>query len=184
LQGVGSSWEELLARVAAGQRDALAQIYDGSSRMVYGLTLRILREPEDAEEVTLDVYAEVWKKASRFDPERGGARVFLATLARSRALDLLRKRKRERERERPIASAPEPEATTNPEADAALAERQERVRRALDALPTGEREAIELAFFSGLSYREVALALGQPEGTVKSRIRSGLSRLRDRLRGD
>ncbi len=179
--GPGPSWAALLARVGQADEAALAQLYDLSSPAVFGLTLRILRDRTAAEEVTLDVFTQVWKTASHYAPERGSATSWLLMLARSRAIDRLRSRaRRDRQNEEaletrvtePADPAPTPEQISLQDA------RRQVVDSALDALDPGQREAIDLAFFGGFSHREIAARLDQPLGTVKTRIRLGMVRLR------
>ena len=174
-------WEELIRRVARGEQSALAHLYQQSSRLVYSLALRILGKPEDAEEVTLDVYTQVWRQASRFDRRRGNARSWLTVLTRGRAIDRLRSTLRH-PRDNPLETIVSWLASNdNPEEEAATNQRRNMVREALMLLPSEQRDAIELAFFSGLSHTEVAKSLGRPLGTVKSRIRVGLTKLRELL---
>ena len=178
-------WDELVLRAAEGDHGALAVLYEQSSWLVYGLALRILGKPEDAEEVTLDVYSQVWKQASRFDRQRGNARSWLTVLTRSRAIDHLRSAIRY-QRESPLETVVDWLASheKNPEEQAVSNQRSQRVRAALTSLPRTERDAIELAFFSGLSHSEVAKTLRSPLGTVKTRIRTGMSRLSEFLDAD
>ncbi len=178
-------WDELVLRAAEGDQGALAVLYEQSSSLVYGLALRILGRPEDAEEVTLDVYSQVWKQASRFDRRRGNARSWLMVLTRSRAIDHLRSSIRY-QCESPLETVVGSLASNakNPEEQAVSNQRSRRVREALTSLPQTQRDAIELAFFSGLSHSEVAKTLSRPLGTVKTRIRTGMSRLREFLVAD
>jgi RNA polymerase sigma-70 factor (ECF subfamily) len=172
--------ESLLSRIAAGDEGALARLYQESGKLVHGLALRILRNPADAEEVVLDVFIQVWRTAARFDPCRGSAMTWLVMMTRSRALDRLRSRELRSRREEPLGElATDPRAAA-PEEMTAREERR-RVRAALAAIPPEQRELVELAFFSGFSHREVAARMGQPLGTVKSRIRSGMRRLHELL---
>jgi len=165
----------------AGDEGALAALYDHSAALVYGVALRILGNREDAEEVTLDVYRQIWRDSWRFDPGRGTVAAWLVTLARSRALDYSRRRPRAGV---PLETQRDPaDLAPNPEDAAALAQFRRRVRRALEALAAAERQAIELACFGDLTHAEIARALGQPLGTVKTRIRRGLERLREQLGG-
>jgi len=165
--------------VAAGDQVALGAIYDATSRRVFGLALSILRDHHAAQEVTMDVYTRVWQQARRFDALQGSAESWLLTLAHNRAIDCLRAQRRRNGRELPM----EPEfdlqdSRPNPEAATSEADLARRVRRALESLPEEQRRAIVAAYFGGLSHTEVAAALGQPLGTVKTRIRSGLLALR------
>jgi RNA polymerase sigma-70 factor (ECF subfamily) len=175
-------WAGYVRGIAEGDEDALGRFYDESSRFVYGLALRWLRDPSEAEEVTIDVYLQVWRSAKRFDPTRGAAPSWLAVLTRSRAIDRLRaigsRRRFETQWEDwidPFSHKAAPDEAT------ASIEREVRVRGAIAALPERERRAIELVFFAGLSHTEAARRLEEPLGTVKSRIRSGMSRMRPLL---
>jgi RNA polymerase sigma-70 factor (ECF subfamily) len=168
----------LMARVGTGEEAALAELYDATSHRVYGLAFRVLRVREDAEEVTLDVYTQVWRGRTPYDPGRGSVLKFLLMLARTRAVDLLRSRARRSQIEERVEELSElPEAgTSNLSFGDAFAAR--RLQLALATLPDGQRVAIEAAYFQGLSHSEVATALGQPLGTIKTRIRDGLLALR------
>ena len=172
----------VLERMAAGDDSALGALYDATCRRVYGLTLHVLGDPATAEEAALDAYTQVWRQAKRFDPSRGSVTVWLLTIARSRATDLLRARNRDAGRRTSLEVARDltsPEA--GPEESSRDNERARRLRKAMEVLPAGQRQAINAAFFIGLSHTEIAQALGQPLGTVKTRIRSGLAALRDAL---
>ncbi len=176
--------ESLMEAVAAGDQVALGQLYDATSRRVFGLALSILHDHHAAQEVTLDVYTRVWEQARRFDAARGSVEAWMLTLAHHHAIDRLRSRRRQAEREQPLLPEvdfadprPDPE-TTSTDADEAR-----RVRRALQSIPEEQRRAILAAYFGGLSHSEVAAALGLPLGTVKTRIRSGLAALRRNLAG-
>jgi RNA polymerase sigma-70 factor (ECF subfamily) len=172
-------WRQLTQRAAAGDRDALGELYDESSALVYTLALRILGNPEEAEEVTLDVYMQVWRGTARFDAGKGSAGAWLTVLARSRAIDRLRSTAARRTVERPLPTGADTHhAAGRDEWACVLQERASLVRAALASLPGDQREAIELAFFEGLSHSELAARLGQPLGTVKTRIRLGMTKLR------
>lgn len=165
-----------------GDQSALAALYDATSRQVFGLALRILSDAADAEEVTLDVFSQAWRQSSRFDPARGDVVSWLLTLSHSRAIDRLRSRAGARKREEALDTVAEsPAAGDDPEKTSFLAQRARAVRRALAALSTEQREVIELAYFEGLTHVEIADLLRQPLGTVKSRIRLGMTKLRDVL---
>lgn len=179
--GAAPDWSGLVQRAAAGDHTGLAELYDATSHLVFGLALRILGDRNEAEDAVVEVYAQVWRHAHTYDPGRGTLCSWLLTLTRSRAIDMLRSRKRERATH-PIESAGEVEAATpNPEDVTADAERHRFVRRALADLSADQREAIDLAYFSGLSHTEIAMQLGQPLGTIKTRIRLGMMRLRELL---
>ena len=173
---------DLLVATARGEVEAFAAFYDASSGRVFGLTLKILGDVAAAEEAALDAYAYAWRNASRYDRSKGDALQWLLIVARSRAIDLLRSRMRRRERERPLETIEDlGDPTLGPESLCSSSERCCRVRTALAELPKEQREAIEVAYFAGLSHSETATALGAPLGTVKSRIRTGLSSLRRQL---
>ncbi len=172
----------LLDRLAGGDESALAELYDQTSPRVFGLALGILRDRDSAEEATLDTYLSVWSRAATYEPARGSPMAWILTIARSKAIDLLRSRARRGEKHRALetlASLEGPPPT--PEAAVVHTERCAQVRAALGSLPREQRVAIQTAYFGGLSHSEVAAALGEPLGTVKSRIRLGLSSLRRAL---
>ena len=174
----------LLARIAAQDRSALAEFYDATKRYAFGLALRIVSDRATAEEVTLDAYQQVWRDAKRFDAERGRALSWLLLIVRSRAVDSLRsKAHRVRQQESAFDPAVHDRegSSRTPEESLEIAARAELVRRALDELDADKRQAIDLAFFSGLTHSEVSEQLGLPLGTVKTRIRSGMQQLRDAL---
>ena len=176
------SLEHLIEDVAAGDQDALGILYDATCRRVFGLALRILRDHHAAQEVTVDVYTRVWQQARRFDASRGSAETWVLTLAHHRAIDHLRLRRRQTARELPLEPAFDlPDTQPDPEAASSDADRVRRVRQALRSIPEEQRRAIVAAYFGGLSHTEVAEALGQPLGTVKTRIRTGMATLRRAL---
>ena len=173
--------EELLVAVAAGDTGAFGVLYDRVTPQVLGVALRVLRDRSLAEEVTQEVMVEVWRKATRFDPDRGTASGWITTLAHRRGVDRVRSEQASRDRDDRVSRRDEPRAF-----DAVADEVQVRldhwqVRRALAELTDRQREAIELAYFGGHTYRDVAKVLGIPEGTAKSRLRDGLLRLRQAL---
>ncbi len=175
---------DLVARTAAGDRDALGALYDRTAALVHGLALRILGDPGAAEEVTMDVYLQVWRQAVRWDAARGGPTAWLLTIARTRALDRRRSVMLQRRHQAPLAPARAlPAVDGDPEAAALVAERGRVVRAALLRLPAEQRRALELAYFGGLSHAEIARTLAAPLGTVKTRIRSAMLRLRALLAG-
>ena len=174
-----------LQRVAAGDAGGLGALYDRHGRSVYSLALRILGDEGDAEEVTQDVFAQAWRRAGQYDAARGSVAAWLLVMARTRAIDRFRAR-----RVRPEGRVQDDDGltlqqlpATSPDAASEMmaAERGARVRRALEDLPFLQRVAIELAYFEGLSQREIAERLEQPLGTVKTRMRLGLLKLRDAL---
>jgi RNA polymerase sigma-70 factor (ECF subfamily) len=176
------TWVHWVSQIVQEDESALAHLYDASSPLVYGLALRILGDAGAAEEVTLDVYLQVWKQANRFNPLRGRVSTWLMTMARSGAIDKLRGRAQERSQADTLEAVPETQSESlDPEQSAAVAQQQAQVRKALSALSEDQRRAIELAFFNGLSQNEIALRLKEPLGTIKTRIRNGMLRLRDLL---
>jgi RNA polymerase sigma-70 factor (ECF subfamily) len=170
----------LVAAVGDGDQAALEELYRAHGSAVHGLARRLLRNDTLAEEVTQDVFLRLWRRPERFDPERGALRSYLLRDAHGRAVDLLRSETSRRLREEKDAQRSS-EAVAGPEQEVWDTVRSERVRLALQALPDREREAVVLAYYRGLTYSQVAEALGEPEGTVKSRIRSALKRLQGPL---
>ena len=150
---------------------------------MFGLILRVVGDRATAEEVLLDVYTQAWRRAASYDEQRGAPLAWLMTIARTRGIDRLRSGRYERHNREPLESMADVTATTSsPEEDSVIAERRRLVHSALDALSTEQREVIELAYYSGLSHSEIALRLGQPLGTVKTRTRLGMMKLREMLR--
>jgi RNA polymerase sigma-70 factor (ECF subfamily) len=167
---------------AIGRRDeqALAEVYRRHGDAVYGLARRVLNHPSMAEEITQEVFLRLWDQPDRFDAERGALRSFLLRQAHGRAVERVRQEEARRRREERVDREARPELPdVERQAISGLSNRE--VADALAALSEGEREAIVLAYFGGHSYREVAVHLDLPEGTVKSRIRLGLAKLADRL---
>lgn len=174
-----------LRRMGDGDAGGLAELYDRHGRAMFSLAFRVVRDQRDAEEVVQDVFAQAWRQASRYDTSRGAVVAWLLMMVRSRSIDRLRAR-----RGRPTLQGEHPAvlrglSDESPPADVTLlsAEQIGRVRAALEGLPAAQRTAIELAFYEGLTHNEVAEQLDQPLGTVKTRIRSGLLRLRAALEG-
>jgi RNA polymerase sigma-70 factor (ECF subfamily) len=175
------NWPALLQRIAAGDQSAVAELYDATSNVVFSLALRVLGERASAEDVLIEVYAQVWRQAHTYDPQRGTPLSWLLTLARSRSIDLLRSRQRTQATEPLEAASQAPAGIPGPEENSSVAERRRAVNQALASLHEDQRQVIELAYFADLSHAEIAAKLGQPLGTVKTRIRTGLLRLRDLL---
>jgi RNA polymerase sigma-70 factor (ECF subfamily) len=166
---------ELLARIAARDRAAFATFYDRYAARAFGLVLQLLQNRADAEDVLQDVFLQVWVQAGRFDPARASAEGWVLLLARSRAIDRLR-------RIRPAAGRPLPEPAAPNAGDPAEAKEEAgRATAALDRLPAEQRVPIRLAFFAGLTHDQIARRLNVPLGTVKTRIRLGMIRLRERV---
>jgi len=162
----------LLTRLVSGDKSALAELYDLHSRLVNRLALRILGDAADTEDVVQEVFLQVWRQADRYDPGRGTPEAWLVTIARTRALDRLRRRIARREQS--DETAPTPAHTPATESGVA-------VRKALATLSPDQRRAVELAYYSGLTQAEIAEVLGTPLGTIKTRIRTALIRLREEL---
>ncbi len=174
----GDLWVRLRERDMA----SLEALYARYGSYVYALAMRMLGRSEEAEEVVQDVFWQLWKNETQYDPARAAFRTWLFAITRSRCLDRLR-----RQRSRPASELPRdsalPPAPSDPEQDAMLAERQKHVVAAFRALPEPQRRVLEMGFFNGLTHREIAARLGEPLGTVKSRIKMGMDKLKDSLRG-
>ena len=171
-----SQWERTTRdRLIAGEEGALNEIYDQFASFVYGLALRVVGDARAAEDVSQDVFVTVWERADAFDPDRGSLRTWLGTLAHRRAVDHVRRE--EARKRRAIKDAARPETTPDVEEMAIALVTAERVRSALATLPDDQQRAIQLAYFGGKTYRQVAEVLGIPEGTAKSRLRLGLRRI-------
>jgi RNA polymerase sigma-70 factor (ECF subfamily) len=170
--------DALLTRAGRGDEAALGQLYDQMGSAVFGLARRIIRDPSRAEEVTQEVFVQVWQSATRFDSSRGSARSWLLTLAHRRAVDAVRHDQAASDRERRYdwSSGPDFDVV---EETVSVGLEHEQVRRCLDGLTDIQREAIVLAFYQGNTYTEVAELLDANQATVKTRMRDGLIRLRD-----
>ena len=172
----------LIERAGRGDQTALALLYDETSPLVYGFALRILRDQFAAEEVTIEVYAQVYRQAAGYDAGKGTPSAWLLMLTRSRAIDRLRAESQRKAREQPLEQVETlPCPAPNPEDCSADMQVRRIVQTALAALAPEQRQVIELAYYQGLSHTEVAAKLGQPLGTVKTRIRKGMMLLRDHL---
>jgi RNA polymerase sigma-70 factor (ECF subfamily) len=171
---------ELIARMRAGDDQALARFYDRWARPAYALIVQMVRDPDDADDVLEDAFYQAWRQASRYEPARGSVATWILTIARSRALDRLRARRRLKEE--PLMPRLGDAALDHTDTDVAeVAERRERVAEAVRLLPPEQREVVELAYFRGLSQTEIAERTGQPLGTVKTRTRLAGQKLRERL---
>ncbi len=173
----------LLRRAGRGDQGAFADLYDHLAPMVHGVVRRVVRDPSQSEEVTQEVFVELWRLAPRHDPERGSVSTWAATMAHRRAVDRVRSEQAARDRlaaeSRHVVREHDVVVT---EVETGL--ERARVRKALERLSPLQREAVELAWFAGHTYREVAVLLDVAEGTVKTRIRDGMIRLRDELEDD
>jgi RNA polymerase sigma-70 factor (ECF subfamily) len=170
--------EALVLLAARSEESALAELYDRYGRTAYGLALRVLRDQALAEDAVQEAFLTVWRTASRFVPERGKASTWILTLVHRRAVDAVRREQRRRADS--LEKAPEP-SVEGVDESAWLRLQRERVQEALRHLPDAQREALELAYYGGLTQSELAERLGQPLGTIKSRMFGGLSRLRELL---
>jgi RNA polymerase sigma-70 factor (ECF subfamily) len=176
---------DLIAKVAAGDEGALERLYDSYASTIYGLLLKITGDTEEASDLLQETFVQVWKNAGRYDPARGSETAWLITIARSRALDRLRSRKTRSERENEagkeiLQAVP----SVDQESVSDLAELHQTRRillSALEELPPEQRQVLELAYFQGQSHAEIAAALGQPLGSVKTRIALGMKKLKGRL---
>jgi len=169
-------------RIAGGDHAALADIYDRHARGIYSLALRIVRRPEDAEDVTQQVFTQAWRTAARYDRTRGAVAAWLLMMARSRAIDCLRRRDAARSddaNDSQLVAIPDP----GPSVEHVVATREqiEHARTALNGLSPEQRQAIELAYYGGLTHSEIAQQTSTPLGTVKTRVRSALQTLRAAL---
>ena len=173
-------WREYLGEIQRGNAEALGRLYDASAPMLYTLALRVLGNAADAEEVLLDVFEQVWRTSGSFDPARGGVWRWLVLLTRSRALDRLRSMASKRLHEHPTPSEQIEISSSEPlpEETIVLSQQQHLIRQALAALPPEQRKVLELAYFSGMTHTEIATVLGIPLGTIKTRIRMAMDKLR------
>jgi RNA polymerase sigma-70 factor, ECF subfamily len=181
----GAPDSELITRVRDGQTEALDEIYRRYASPVYSLAWKILQNPEESEDVTLDVFWQIWRQAARYDAARGAPPAWIFTLARSRAIDRLRARHRKEDRtisfDDPAVVLDPLDQDATPDQVASYRQNRDAVREAMKVLSAPQREAIELAFFQGLTHVEIAEKLRLPLGTVKTRIRQGLIRLRRQM---
>ena len=173
-------WAALVQSIAAGDQLALHALYEMAHRIVFTLAMRITANRETAEELTVDVFHDVWRRASGYDPANGTVLGWIMNQARSRAIDRLRFENRKKRSDggdvQPLA-----EAAADPRDAVELREQRDSLHKALAALTAGERQAIETTFFAGFTHAEAAARLNQPLGTIKTRIRSGLHKLRHAL---
>jgi RNA polymerase sigma-70 factor, ECF subfamily len=177
----GSSWQELVGRIAVGDESALSALYDETRSLVYGVVLRIVSMPAVAEEVSMDVYLQVWRQASRYQQGRGSVFTWLMLLARSRALDRLRRERVEAAYtwESFADGFDLADSGRGPESFVQARQAHARMSQILQELPDAQRQVIELSFYEGMSHIEVAEQLQLPLGTVKSRIRSAIGKFRE-----
>ncbi len=177
----GTDPDELLTRAANGDEAAFGEFYDLAIGKIFGLIRSVLRDPARSEEVTQEVMLELWRTAPRYSSQRGSAMSWALTMAHRRAVDCVRSEESLRSREQKVSSGERVETSPDPAVLTEDSLERGRVSRAMEQLTPTQRESIELAFFSGYSHSEVAATLDLPLGTVKTRIRDGLIRLRDGL---
>ena len=171
-----------MARLAQGDQEALGDLYDRHARPVYALALRILQDPADAEDIVQEVFAQAWTQATRYEVTRGAVSAWLLTVARSRAIDRLRARRARPDRAGiHLSPADIVDPVARPDTQLLSSEQVRVVRAALAKLPLLQRVALELAYYEGLTHSEIAEQLEQPLGTVKTRIRQALLKLRDTM---
>jgi RNA polymerase sigma-70 factor (ECF subfamily) len=183
--GAGSETSALIARIAAGDRDAFSRFYDLLAPTAFGLIRRVLRDPEAAAEVLQEVFWQVWREAPQYDAGRGSPEAWLVMRAKTRAIDRLRSiRRRDRTFVAPVDESVARSSEEPAENPAVVAEDRSLIQTALAQLPEPQRRVIEMAFFEGLTQSEIAIRLREPLGTVKTRARLGLERLRGALRGE
>jgi RNA polymerase sigma-70 factor (ECF subfamily) len=184
---VSQSEHALIERILGRDETAMSDLYDRYADLLLALAYRILGERADAEDIVLEVLERAWREADRFDPSRGSLRTWLAVMVRSRALDQVRAQRRHARVQDAAMRIEEPALTVSPISsdpadDAERGDARRHVMAALRELPDAQREAIELAYYGGLSQSEIAQRLDTPLGTVKTRIRDGMQRLRNTLR--
>jgi RNA polymerase sigma-70 factor (ECF subfamily) len=173
--------DELMSRVAQGDQESFGALYDALAPLVHGLVLHVVRDPAQSEEVTQEVFLEVWQQAKRFDADRGRARAWITVMAHRRAVDRVRAAQAASDRDLREGIKDFQESYDDVEHRVEVALESERVHKALESLTEVQRQAIRLAYYGGYTYGEVAETLGLPLGTVKTRIRDGMIRLRDVL---
>jgi len=181
VETAGDALGALLRRVARGDEQAFEALYDAVCGPVYGVVLRVLRDPAQSEEVTQEVLVEVWKQAPRYDAARGSARGWVLTVAHRRAVDRVRSAQASTDREDRVAARDTDRAFDVVSEEVEHRLEAEQVRRSLDVLTDLQRESVELAYYGGYTHRQVSEILGIPLGTVKTRLRDGLIRLRDEM---
>lgn len=173
--------EELLARVAKGDQAAFGELYDRTAGLVYGVIRKVVRDPARSEEVAQEVLTEIWRTATRFDSDKGSASTWMLTMAHRRAIDCVRSVQASRDRDERVGHRDRVRPFDEVSEQVQTNEEHDQVREALDVLTDLQREAVELAYYGGYTYREVSELLDAPLGTIKTRMRDGLIRLRDAL---
>lgn len=175
---------DLLHEISRGNEKSMDELYDRTSPFVYGLITKILSDHQEAEEVVTDVYMQIWNNASSYDPCLSKPLTWILMLARSRSIDRIRSGAKRKKRTRELSEEMTSGGRNNPEESSIASQKREIVNRALAQLSNNQREAIELAYFYGMSQTEIAGEMNQPLGTVKSWIRLGMKKLRENLSGE
>lgn len=173
--------DDLLARIAQGDQGAFAELYDNMAPRVLGLVKRLLRDHAQSEEVTQEIFLEIWQTATRYDPSKGGAASWILTMTHRRAVDRVRASQSSRDRDTKIGIRDFETEYDNVSETVQTRLEHERVEKAMSRLTELQRQAVTLAYYGGLSHSEVAAQLSVPIGTIKTRVRDGLIRLRDEL---
>jgi RNA polymerase sigma-70 factor, ECF subfamily len=173
--------EQLLLAAARGDQAAFAALYDRCGGLVYGIVRRVVRDPAQSEEVAQEVFVEAWRTATRFDPAKGSAQTWLLTMAHRRAIDRVRSEQASRDRTERVGHRDRQRPFDEVAEEVEVRLEHAQVRDALSTLTALQREAVELAYYGGHTYREVAELLDTPLGTIKTRMRDGFIRLRDAL---
>ena len=173
--------QALLERVAQGDQQAFSDLYDAVAPRVFGLVKRLLRDHAQSEEVTQEIFLEIWQTAARFDPKKGGAATWILTMAHRRAVDRVRSSQSSRDRDTRIGIRDHKVDYDNVSETIEIRIEHERVEKAMTRLTELQRQAVSLAYYGGYSHSEVAAMLSVPIGTVKTRLRDGMIRLRDEL---
>jgi RNA polymerase sigma-70 factor (ECF subfamily) len=179
----GTAITELLVTVGQGNRDAFSDLYEAVSGPVFGLIRRILRDRSMSEEVTQEVFVEIWRNAPRFDPSRGSGAGWILTMAHRRAVDRVRSEQSARDRTDRLMTSQTERPHDAVEESAIRTQEMGAIRAALATLSDAQRQAIVMAYYGGLTQTQIAEALATPVGTIKTRIRDGMSRLREKLEG-
>ena len=175
------SKEELLGRVAQGDQQAFSELYDQVAPRILGLIRRLLVDPAQSEEVAQEVFLEIWQSASRYEPSKGGAITWMLTMTHRRAVDRVRASQSSRDRDLRVGTREYESGYDNVAEQVEISIEHERVTKAMSQLTELQRQAVTLAYYKGLSHSEVATMLSVPIGTVKTRLRDGMIRLRDEL---
>jgi RNA polymerase sigma factor (sigma-70 family) len=171
----------VMVRIVQQDQAALGQLYDRYARIIYAMAYKSLASVEECEEVVLDVFSQVWKTADRYDPKRARVDTWLFMMARSRVLDRLRSRQRRSKVTDAVITLDPPNHQTGPDEHVEISERRSQVVAALEQIPPEQRQVLELSYYQGLSHGEIAAQTGIALGTVKTRIRLGLEKLRTAL---